>query len=250
MPEPRFELVADAARGLLAEGTTPTAKAVAARAGMSLSTYYRLVGTHAKLLHAAGHIDEPSSHDRLLDATAEILSEVGMSNLLMDDVATRAGVSRGTLYRLFPGKSHLFAALAESRAPLGGLATVLKGTEEIHPSDLLPGLLQGVVPRLVENRGLLRAVLAESSVDNAPGGDAARAVMQRLYRELADYLEGQMKRGRLRHVEPLVAVQSLIGPLLMYTVIRPDFWGEENMLSEPSNVVAEFVDIWLRGMAP
>lgn len=250
MPDPRFDLIADAARGLLADGSTPTAKAVAARAGISLSTYYRLVGTHANLLHAAGHIDEPSSHDRLLEATAALLSEVGISNLLMDDVATRAGVSRGTLYRLFPGKSHLFAALAESRSPLGGLATVLKGTEEMAPSDLLPGLIQGVVPRLIENRGLLRAVLAESSVDNAPGGEAARAVIQRLYRELADYLAGQMDRGRLRRVEPLVAVQSLIGPLLMYTVVRPDFWGDEGALSEPSEVVGEFVNTWLRGMAP
>lgn len=250
MSDPRFDLVVDSARTLLAEGATPTAKAVASHAQISLSTYYRLVGTHATLLHAAGHLDEPSSHERLIAAAASLLAEVGMSSLLMDDVAARAGVSRGTLYRLFPGKSHLFAALAESRSPLASLGVILKGMADVPPAEALPVLVQGIIPRLLENRGLLRAVLAEASVENAPGGDAARAVMQRLYGDLGDYMAGQMDAGRLRRTDPLIAVQSFLGPLLMYSVIRPDFWGDNITVADPPAVVAEFVDIWLRAMAP
>src|SRR5262245_30726315 len=88
------------ARSLLATGAVPTADAVAAAAGLPHATYYRLIGgSHKALLREAGYVAEPSARERLLDAAAALLAEVGLAGLLMDAVAERAGVSRATLYR-------------------------------------------------------------------------------------------------------------------------------------------------------
>ncbi len=53
-----------------------------------------------------------SPEDRVLDAARRCVERWGLSKLTIDDVATEAGVSRATLYRLFPGgKDVMFDAL-------------------------------------------------------------------------------------------------------------------------------------------
>jgi AcrR family transcriptional regulator len=51
--------------------------------------------------------------DRILDATARLLDEVGYTALTTKEVARRAEVPIGTLYQFFPGIDGLLGALAE-----------------------------------------------------------------------------------------------------------------------------------------
>ena len=52
-----------------------------------------------------------SSEDRILDATKRCCERWGIEKVTVDDIASEAGVSRATLYRLFPGgKDVLFEA--------------------------------------------------------------------------------------------------------------------------------------------
>jgi AcrR family transcriptional regulator len=57
-------------------------------------------------------VDERSAEDRVLDAAKLCCEQWGFEKVTIDDIAARAGVSRATLYRLFPGgKDVLFEAL-------------------------------------------------------------------------------------------------------------------------------------------
>jgi AcrR family transcriptional regulator len=53
-----------------------------------------------------------TSADELLDAALVVVARHGTRRLTMDDVAVAAGVSRQTLYRYFPTKAQLLAAVA------------------------------------------------------------------------------------------------------------------------------------------
>jgi AcrR family transcriptional regulator len=237
------------ARALLADGDAPSADAVAAAAGISRSRYYRVVGgSHRALLREAGHVEEPATRERLLDAAAALLGEVGFGGLLMDAVAARAGVSRPTLYRLFPGKAELLAALARARAPLARLGPTLAAVVDRPPEEVLPDLVAAAVPLLLANRGVLRAILAQASMAGAESA-AGRAVMAEGFAALVDYLEAQMAAGRLRREDPLAAVQALLGPIFLSVVVRPDFWAEiRGEPSPPVETINRLVHLWLRGM--
>jgi AcrR family transcriptional regulator len=55
----------------------------------------------------------------ILDATLEAIGERGIDGVSCEDVATRAGVGKATLYRRWPGKEDLLiAAFASMRGPL------------------------------------------------------------------------------------------------------------------------------------
>jgi len=54
----------------------------------------------------------PSPADRILDAAKRCCEQWGVAKVTIDDIAAASGVSRATLYRLFPGgKEVLFEAL-------------------------------------------------------------------------------------------------------------------------------------------
>ncbi len=52
-----------------------------------------------------------ATSDRILDAALELAAASGVKNLTMDDVATRAGVGRMTVYRRFGDRAALVEAL-------------------------------------------------------------------------------------------------------------------------------------------
>jgi AcrR family transcriptional regulator len=58
--------------------------------------------------------DAVRNRERVVAAAASVLAELG-PDASIDDVAARAGVGRATVYRSFPTKDHLVAAVAVER---------------------------------------------------------------------------------------------------------------------------------------
>jgi AcrR family transcriptional regulator len=56
-------------------------------------------------------IPEPGLDRRLADAALRLVARYGLAKLTLDDVAREAGCSRATLYRYYPGKQALLAAV-------------------------------------------------------------------------------------------------------------------------------------------
>jgi AcrR family transcriptional regulator len=79
-----------------------------------------------------GH-DDPISQ-RILDAALALVAASGLRHLTMDDVATRAGVGRMTVYRRFGSRQQLSDALAvrECRRCLSEIAAALEAEKPIE----------------------------------------------------------------------------------------------------------------------
>jgi AcrR family transcriptional regulator len=97
--------------------------------------------------------DAVRNRQRVLDAAAVVLAERGV-DATVPEVAAAAGVGKATVYRSFPTKEHLLAAIAgellgdlaqqfdeaaASEDPAGGLAAVLRATARRHATDPLLG---------------------------------------------------------------------------------------------------------------
>ncbi|HEY9736703.1 MAG TPA: TetR/AcrR family transcriptional regulator [Trichocoleus sp.] len=63
---------------------------------------------------AAGRPRSAKSHQAILQATVELLAEVGFDGLSMGAIATRAGVGKTTIYRRYRNKEELVADAIES----------------------------------------------------------------------------------------------------------------------------------------
>lgn len=97
---------------------------------------------------------------RILEAAAQVASRKGISATTMDDVATGAGVAKGSLYYNFEGKDELFAAVFASTNEL--LVPTLRATiAEASPADRLRALIRAFLARLEESPAMAKLLVSE-----------------------------------------------------------------------------------------
>jgi AcrR family transcriptional regulator len=232
---------------------------LATRAGVSRATLYRLFGSQHHLLHELGLQPPPTLRSRILDTALELVGRHGLAELSMDELSATAGVSRATLYRLVPGKEALFAELVRRFSPFEPIAAVLEAAGDRPPAEVIPAVAQAMAAAMDGHIGLLLQLLFElsrSDPDHHAGADANLDAAQamRTLPLVAGYLDRQMTAGRLRRMDPILAMQALAGPIVMYLLMQASAVapsGAGHGVALPlEGVVDELAGMWLRAMTP
>jgi AcrR family transcriptional regulator len=114
-------------------------------------------GTSPPGAPSAGRPRSEEAHRAILDATLELLTEVGFSALTVEGVANRAGVGKATIYRRWPSKVPLvveaFGQLpAFEDVDTGSLAGDLKAMLTQYLEHFLSTPLATVYPGLAAER--------------------------------------------------------------------------------------------------
>jgi len=221
-------------------------------AGVSKTSFYRAFGSRAALLDALGLSPLPAARDRILRVALEMVGAKGLGELSMDELADRAGVSRATLYRLFPGKPALFTALVHAYTPLDPVIAVVNERQDEPPEVVMPEVARAVYRTVVggeqDRTGLMRALFAEVTSLAPDAEEATRSAIVNVVGTLAGYVLAQMAAGRLRQMHPLLALQSFIGPLFFHLMTR---WAAQRVLGvemDEEQAVTELAEMWLRAM--
>jgi AcrR family transcriptional regulator len=230
---------------------------LATRAGVSRATLYRLFGNQQHLLHELGLQPPPTVRSRILDTALELVGRHGLAELSMDELAATAGVSRATLYRLFPGKEALFAELVRRFSPFEPIAAVLETAGERPPAEVISAIAQAMAAAMDGHIGLLLQLLFEfsrSDPDSHGGANQDAAQAMRTLPLVAGYLDQQMAAGRLRRMDPVLAVQALAGPIVMHLLMQASAQSQSDAgrrVALPlEGAVEELVGMWLRAMTP
>jgi AcrR family transcriptional regulator len=146
--------------------------------------------------------------ESVLEAAAEELGRVGFSDLRIEDVALHSGVNKTTIYRRWPTKSELIAAVIERRdVPIEDV-----NTGELD-SDIRETLRQ-IRTRLytLRHRGLMHVLMGERAhpeVAQLVRDVRARhsAVRQRVF-------ERAIQRGDIVQTDAATLVEFLTAPLV------------------------------------
>src|SRR5262249_21979856 len=144
------------------------------------------------------------------------------ADVSMDEVAARADVSRATLYRLFPGKPALFRELIAAYSPWEPIVRVLDDSAaDTPPAELIPRVADALAHALMDRSAVLLRMVFEMSRGDPDTFEGVQRSMQRGLPDLLRYLAEQMALGRLRPIDPVLAVQLLAGPIVTYEMTRP-----------------------------
>jgi AcrR family transcriptional regulator len=165
--------------------------------------------------------DAERNRRRILDAATDEFAERGL-RVSLDDVAARAGVGVGTVYRRFPDREALVNALFEERiAEFIGMAE----RAERHP-DAWEGLVE-FIREGSEFHGRNRAL--KELMFSAPGArDWVDDVRRTVRPKVARVVERAQEEGRLR--EDFATLDVPLIELMLSSVIEftaeaaPDVW--------------------------
>jgi len=242
--------VITAAREVLARDPGAPIDDITRRAGVSRATFYRHFGSRRTLLESVAVEPRPDARTRILIAAQEMLIRTSLSALGMDDLARAADVSRGTLYRIFPGKAALLSGLIKAYSPFEAVRAVVEAHREDPPEVVLPLIGRAVTGVAGERLGLLRAVFLEVTSGSEEAMSGFRPVFGPALAALSDYMAAQMVAGQVRTMHPLVALQAFIGPVFFHLLTRPAVDRLIGLQLTPDEAVDELVAVALAGLRP
>lgn len=158
---------------------------------------------------------------RILAAAAEVFAERGLA-ATMDEIADRAGVGVGTVYRRFPEKSDLIAALFEERiASMAAFAEA--GLEAEDPWDGLVSFLERASEMHSGDRALRELIFGSGQ-----GHDFFDAAQARIQPAVAELVARAKAAGRLRpdaETLDMPIVQMMVAGVMDYVGdAAPEVW--------------------------
>ncbi len=189
----------------------------------------------------------------LLAAALDLFVERGFASTRLEDVARRAGVSKGTLYLYFTNKEELFKAVVrENIVPALGEAEDIISTFEGHSAELMRCVIMGWWERLGATKasGIIKLVIAEAG--NFP--DLAQfyheEVIARSTAMIGSMFERAVARGEFRPMDVGVMTQVLVAPMLMLITWKHSIGPCSHGTLDPMVFLEAFLDMALHGLLP
>lgn len=187
----------------------------------------------------------------LTAAALSLFVERGFAATRLEDVARRAGVSKGTLYLYFANKEELFkAVIGEGIVPLIAEGEALFERMSDDPEGLLRTLVLTWWARIgaTELGGVIKLMVAESG--NFPDVAAYfhREVVQRGRALLRHALELGIERGVFRPMDVNMQVRVLWAPVLMASIWRFSFGVCETEELPADTYFEAYFDVILNGI--
>lgn len=191
--------------------------------------------------------------DELIDAALALFVERGFAATRAEDVARRAGVSKGTLYLYFSSKDDLLRAVIRERVSTRIEATA-KRLEAWEGSsvDLLLEMASQWWLDVLESpaSGVFKIIVTEVRGFPELGALWRSEVIEPGERLLGQVVERGIRRGEFRSLDVASAVHSLVLPFVMLCIHRHTLGacGNRRDRLEPRRFIDEHLRLVLRGM--
>jgi AcrR family transcriptional regulator len=188
--------------------------------------------------------------DEILAAALASFAERGFAATRLDDVAARAGISKGTLYLYFKGKEDLFEAVVR--------ATLVPNIERL---ETLGATFEGPSAELLERLLLTLAGVAGSEIGAIPKLVVAEAgnfpelarfyldeVVRRGLRLIASILHRGVRRGEFRQLDIEHAAFCVFGPILLAALWKNSLEPYDEAPLDTQALARTHLDLLLRGL--
>jgi len=188
----------------------------------------------------------------ILDAALDCFAERGFAATRLDDVAARAGVTKGTAYLYFKSKEELFKAVIRAfavptiehlEAAVAGNGSAAEGVSRVVSvwAEEVYGGRVGALPKLM---------VAEAG--NFP--ELSRFYRDEVVLRVLGLVQALLRRGidggEFREVDVEHTAFCLIAPLLAATLLKHSIGRDEPLPIDAGALARCHVGLLLRGLAP
>ena len=182
----------------------------------------------------------PAQAEKILTAAAELFASHHFHEARMEDVAERAEVGKGTLYRYFKDKEELYMALLARAADQ--MTEYLRAVDGNLPPRARLEAVVGAIIDYCDDHPHLLDLIQHAEVMQGPDADLPSQRMRHNNIHIVEQIfEDARRTGAFQIADPALASWLLLGSLR--PVIR---WGER---PRPIGLARHIVDQFLYGAA-
>lgn len=164
--------------------------------------------------------------DEVLDAALELFIEKGFAATRVEDIAKRAGLSKGTVYLYFASKQALLEGLVRRAIiPIADTALATLHDFEGDPRIVLSLVLKMLAGRIADPRVMAMPKLIFREAMGFPelATMYRKEVLDRVIPAVEGLLRKGIEQGYLRQVDPSLTIRSIIGPLMLHVAMAEIF---------------------------
>lgn len=187
----------------------------------------------------------------LMAAALDLFVERGYAATRLDDVAARAGVSKGTLYLYFSSKEELFKAVIRSGiVPLIERGERLKGEHRGSAGDLLRKIVFAWWQSVGSSKlgGIPKLMFSECRNFPEIGQFYFEEVISRSYRLIESVMETGMDDGEFRRMDANYATRLIVAPIVLLLLWRYSFDFCDSKCVEAERYLDQHLDVFINGL--
>lgn len=164
--------------------------------------------------------------DEVLDAALDLFIEKGFAATRVEDIAKRAGISKGSVYLYFSSKEALFEGLVKRAiAPFAQNAMQMVAQFEGHPRVAITALLSMLAVKLGDSRvsAIPKLIMREGMHFPKLAQMYRHQVLDEIIPVLTGLIARGIKSGHLRPVDPELTIRSIVGPVIVHLLLAEVF---------------------------
>jgi AcrR family transcriptional regulator len=164
--------------------------------------------------------------DEVLDAALDLFIEKGFAATRVEDIARRAGLSKGAVYLYFPSKEAIIEGLVRRAVlPIANTALGVVSHSEGDPRIVISTVMHMLAGKLGDPRLLAIPKLLMREMINFPelAEMYRREVLDRIIPVIENLIRRGVEQGYLRPVDPALTIRSIIGPVMLHILMAEVF---------------------------
>jgi AcrR family transcriptional regulator len=199
--------------------------------------------------HTAGTSPRTSRTERqssIIASAASLFAAKGFTGTTTRAIATHAGISEALLFKYFPTKRALYAAILAEKAPLSELLGAVEEAAKKRDDVRVFSLVASYRIRSGADPSLLRLLLF-SALEGHELSDMFFSNQHRVFYDyLSGYIERRIREGVFRRIDPLLAARAFMGMLAHHRLLHEIFRVPAHR--SPDDCVETYVSLFLEGL--
>jgi AcrR family transcriptional regulator len=191
--------------------------------------------------------------NEILDAALSVFAEKGFSAARMEDIAAKAGVTKGTIYLYFQSKEEVFKSLARQHVT-DTLAVASEDARRFEGSafEFLAIYMQRCAAMMLHSEAvaLPKIIIAESGNFPELAVFWRKEVIDKAMAMLAGVIAKGIARGEIRDVPPEHIARLCMAPMLLSMIWRTTFAHTDDTPFDYEAFMALHRDVLYRGLKP
>ncbi|HEY6085723.1 MAG TPA: TetR/AcrR family transcriptional regulator [Nitrospira sp.] len=191
----------------------------------------------------------PSSQERqagLISAAASLFAARGFNGTTTREIAKAAGVSEALVFKHFPTKRALYAAILAEKVTISELLEAVEESAKKRDDHRVFSLIAGFRIRPGVDPTLLRLLLFSALEGHELSEMFFGKHHKVFYDHLAAYIKTRIDEGAFRDVDPLLAARAFIGMVVHHRLLHEIF--SVPMHRSHEETVSTYVDLFLSGL--
>ena len=188
-----------------------------------------------------------ATREKILATTVELFSQKGFYNTSTLEIAKKAGIAEGTVFKHFGAKKNLLFALVDE-INTEEISSLLKEATENKTGMILKDFLKKHKSLIQNNFPKFKVIIYEAQFIPELKEKFIEEVALKIFSPLENFINKKISEGEFKNKNPQIVSRAFVGMIISFIAWQDILKAEDYKNFEDIEVIEEVVEIFLDGI--